>query len=147
MPDGHPLAGRASVALEQLADETWIAGAPDSAYGAIVRHSCRAAGFEPRVAFGSDDYNAVQAFVAVGLGIGMLPHLALIFVRPGLHRVRLTVPPIRHITAARLAASYRSAATASMLNVLKETAGAFPASRPLTGHLAGFDPQRSDDAG
>ena len=147
VPDGHPLAGRASVALEQLADETWIAGAPDSAYGAIVRHSCRAAGFEPRVAFGSDDYNAVQAFVAVGLGIGMLPHLALIFVRPGLHRVRLTVPPIRHITAARLAASYRSAATASMLNVLKETADAFPASRPLTAHLAGFDPQRSDDAG
>ena len=147
VPDGHPLAGRASVALEELAEETWIGGAPDSAYEAIVRHSCRAAGFEPRVAFGSDDYNAVQAFVAVGLGIGMLPHLALIFVRPGLHRVRLTVPPIRHITAARLAASYRSAATASMLNVLKETADAFPASRPLTAHLAGFDPQRSDDAG
>jgi hypothetical protein len=49
-------------------------------------------------------------------------------VRPGLHRVRLTVPPVRHITAARLAASYRSAATVSMLNVLKETADAFTAS-------------------
>ena len=78
VPDGHPLAGRASVALEELAEETWIGGAPDSAYEAIVRHSCRAAGFDPRVAFGSDDYNAVQAFVAVGLGISMLPHLALI---------------------------------------------------------------------
>ena len=130
VPDGHPLAARASVALGELADETWIGGAPDSAYGAIVLHSCRAAGFEPRFAFGSDDYNAVQAFVAVGLGIGMLPHLALVFVRPGLHRVRLTVPPVRHITAARLAASYRSAATASMLSVLKETADAFTASRP-----------------
>ena len=124
VPDGHPLAGRTSVALEELADETWIGGAPDSNYGAIVLHSCREAGFEPRVGFGSDDYNAVQAFVAVGLGVAVLPHLALIFVRPGLHRVRLTGPPVRHITAARLAASYRSAATASMLSVLKETADA-----------------------
>jgi DNA-binding transcriptional LysR family regulator len=130
VPDGHPLAGRASVALEELADETWIGGAPDSAYGAIVAHSCRAAGFEPRFAFGSDDYNAVQAFVAVGVGVAVLPHLALVFARPGLHRVRLTVPPVRTITAARLAASYRSAATASMLSILKETADAFVAPRP-----------------
>jgi DNA-binding transcriptional LysR family regulator len=132
VPDGHPLVGRASVALEELADETWIGGTPDSTYGAIVLHSCRAAGFQPRFAFGTDDYNAVQAFVAVGLGIGMLPHLALIFMRPGLHRVRLKAPPVRHITAARLAASHRSAATASMLSVLKETADAFIAPRPLT---------------
>jgi hypothetical protein len=61
----------------------------------------------------------VQAFIAVGLGVAILPHLALTFVRPGLHRARLTVPPVRHITAARLAASYRSAATTSMLSVLR----------------------------
>ena len=63
----------------------------------------QAAGFEPRVAFGSDDDNAVQAFIAVGLGIGILPHLALSFMRPGLHRIPLAAPPVRHITAARLA--------------------------------------------
>jgi DNA-binding transcriptional LysR family regulator len=125
VPDGHPLAGRASVALEELAGETWIGGAPGSAYGAIVLHSCRAAGFEPRFAFGSDNYNAVQAFVTVGLGIGVLPHLALVSMRPGLHRVALAAPPVRHITAARLAASYRSAATASMLSVLEEVTDTF----------------------
>jgi DNA-binding transcriptional LysR family regulator len=132
VPDGHPLAGRASVALEELVDQTWIGGAPDSAYGAIVAHSCRAAGFEPRFAFGSDDYNAVQAFVAEGLGIAVLPRLALVFARPGLSRVRLTVPPARTITAARLAASYRSAATASMLSILKEAADSLviPTPRP-----------------
>jgi DNA-binding transcriptional LysR family regulator len=73
VPDGHPLTRPTSVALEELADQTWIGGTPDGAYGRIVLHSCRAAGFEPRVAFGSDDYNAVQAFVAVGLGVAILP--------------------------------------------------------------------------
>jgi DNA-binding transcriptional LysR family regulator len=127
VPDGHPLARRESVALGELAGETWLGGTPDGAYARIVLHSCRAAGFEPRIAFGSDDYNAVQAFVTVGLGVAMLPRLALSFARPGLARVALAEPPVRRIAAARLAASYRSAATASMLGVLEETADAFTA--------------------
>jgi DNA-binding transcriptional LysR family regulator len=125
VPDGHPLARRRSVALEELADETWIGGTPDGAYARIVLHSCRAAGFEPRVAFGTDDYNAVLAFVAVGLGVAISPRLALMSMRPGLARVALAEPPVRRIAAARLAASFRSPATTSMLGVLKETAEAF----------------------
>ena len=129
VPDGHPLARRRSVALEELADETWIGGTEDGAYARIVLHSCRVAGFEPRVVFGSDDYNAVQAFVAVGLGVAILPRLALTFPRPGLARVALAEPPVRRIAAARLAPSFRSAAATSMLGVLKETANAFIAQR------------------
>lgn len=141
VPDGHRLARRASVALEALAGETWIGGTPDGAYAQIILHSCRAAGFEPRVVFGSDDYNAVQAFVAVGLGVAILPRLALAFPRPGLTRVALTDPPVRRIAAARLAASFRSAATASMLGVLKETAGTWAGvgrhGAPVTAGTAG----------
>ncbi len=122
VPDGHPLSRRMSVALNELDEETWIGGTLGGAYARIVLHSCRIAGFEPRVIFGSDDYNAVQAFVAVGLGVAILPHLALTFLRPGLARVALNDPPVRRVAAARLAASFRSAATSSMLDVLKETA-------------------------
>lgn len=122
VPDRHPLARRASVAVAELAGETWIGGTPDSAYARIVLESCRTAGFEPRMAFGSDDYHAVQAFVAVGLGVGMLPRLALTLLHPGLARVALAEPPVRRIAAARLAASFRSAATTSMLEVLQTTA-------------------------
>jgi DNA-binding transcriptional LysR family regulator len=127
--DGHPLARRRSIVLEELADETLIGGTPDGAYARIVLHSCRVAGFEPRVVFGSDDYNAVQAFVAVGLGVAILPRLALTFPRPGLARVALADPPVRRIAAVRLAPSFRSAAATSMLGVLKETATAFSAER------------------
>ncbi|HEX8134304.1 MAG TPA: hypothetical protein VF880_12865 [Actinomycetes bacterium] len=45
--------------------------------------------------------------------------------RPGLARVALAEPPVRRIVAARLAASHRSHATASMLDVLQTTAQAF----------------------
>jgi DNA-binding transcriptional LysR family regulator len=128
VPSRHPLTRRASVSLGELAGESWIGGTPDGAYARIVLHSCREAGFEPRVAFGSDDYNAVQAFVAVGLGAAMLPRLALTLMRPGLERVALADPPVRRIAAVRLAASFRSAATASMLGVLETTADAFAAS-------------------
>ena len=130
VPQEHPLAGRASAALAELAAATWIGGAPDGAYARIVLHSCRSAGFEPRVGFGSDDYNAVQAFVAVGLGVAMLPRLALTFPRPGLARVPLEDPPVRRIAAARLAASHRSAAAASMLAVLEEGAAAAGSASP-----------------
>lgn len=131
VPGRHQLARRASVALEELAEQTWIGGTPDGAYARIVLHSCRAAGFEPRVVFGSDDYNAVQAFVSVGLGVAILPRLALVFMRPGLERVALASPPVRRIAAARLAASFRSAATASMLGVLQATGDAFSEPRLL----------------
>jgi DNA-binding transcriptional LysR family regulator len=124
VPHGHRLAGRATAALAELAGATWIGGTPGGAYARIVLHGCRAAGFEPRVVFGSDDYNAVQAFVAVGLGVAMLPRLALTVPRPGLARVALDDPPVREIAAARLAASFRSPAAASMLAVLQECATA-----------------------
>jgi DNA-binding transcriptional LysR family regulator len=103
VPDGHPLAGRASVAFEELADETWIGGArtapmaPSSPTAAERPASTRVSPSAATTTTG------VQAFVAVGLGVAVLPHLALVFARPGLHRVRLAVPPTRTVTAARLA--------------------------------------------
>jgi DNA-binding transcriptional LysR family regulator len=73
VPDGHPLTRRMSVALNELDEETLIGGTTGGAYERIVLHGCRIAGFEPRVTFGSDDYYAVQAFVAVGLGVAIPP--------------------------------------------------------------------------
>lgn len=38
---------------------------------------CAQAGFEPTIGFASDDYVAVQALVASGFGVSILPSLAL----------------------------------------------------------------------
>src|SRR4051812_29141875 len=57
----HPLAHKPRVALEDLAEEHWIQGTlgacPDAS---ILVRACNGAGFEPRLAFQSDDYTATQ---------------------------------------------------------------------------------------
>jgi DNA-binding transcriptional LysR family regulator len=57
------------------ADRRWISGC-ERCQAHLVR-SCAAAGFSPDIAFTTDDYVAVQALVAAGLGVTMLPGLAL----------------------------------------------------------------------
>lgn len=125
LPSVHRLAGRRSLRLEQLRDETWIGGTPASAFQQLVLHSCRQAGFEPRIAYGTQDYRAVQAFVANGLGVALLPQLALSQLPPGVAAVTVRPqPPVRRIYAAILAKSFRSPATETMVRVLEEEAAA-----------------------
>jgi DNA-binding transcriptional LysR family regulator len=67
----HPLAGRESVGLAELAGESWTA---PSAGGIIVR-ACRAAGFEPRLSSITRDQLAIRALVARGLAVTLVPSL------------------------------------------------------------------------
>jgi DNA-binding transcriptional LysR family regulator len=122
LPRRNRYAERRSLRLDQLSEETWIGGL--GAYQRILFESCRAAGFEPRVAYHTDDYRAIQAFVAAGLGVAMLPRLALALMPTGIARVALRQPPVRRVSAARLAKSFRSPAADTMVRVLAETAAA-----------------------
>ncbi|WP_329564824.1 LysR substrate-binding domain-containing protein [Kitasatospora sp. NBC_01266] len=82
LPVGHPLAERTAehpVRLAELAEEQWIAGCPQCR-GQLVE-LCAEAGFAPRIDFATDDYPAVVGLVAAGLGVAVLPRLALDAVR------------------------------------------------------------------
>ncbi len=61
--------------LEQCRDARWIAGCPRCRVHLVT--TCAEAGFTPQIAFETDDYVAVQALVAGGLGVSTLPGLAL----------------------------------------------------------------------
>jgi DNA-binding transcriptional LysR family regulator len=115
VPAGHPLAGRGPadpVELSELADEQWIAGCPQCR-GHLV-DLCEEAGFVPRIDFATDDYPAVFGLVAAGLGVAVLPDLALASVRPtgvsvvplasGVYRevVALTLPDLAAVPAVEL---------------------------------------------
>ncbi|MFC7546007.1 LysR family transcriptional regulator [Plantactinospora sp. GCM10030261] len=80
--------GTAGDALTSYAGRRWIAGC-ERCRSHLIR-SCAAAGFEPDVAFTTDDYVAVQALVATGLGIALLPGLAL----AAHHDPRVTAVPL-----------------------------------------------------
>lgn len=80
-PEGTP-------GVESFEDATWIAGCERCRADLVAR--CSAAGFAPRIAFETDDYVAVQALVAAGVGVSLLPSLALrAHQNPGVETVRL----------------------------------------------------------
>jgi DNA-binding transcriptional LysR family regulator len=66
---------RATGSVLPYRDEAWIAGCERCRADLVAR--CAAAGFAPRISFETDDYVAVQALVAAGAGVSLLPGLAL----------------------------------------------------------------------
>ena len=125
LPRDHPAARKARVRLEDFADETWINDTRGPC-GNLHMAACLAAGFEPRVGFQSDDYNVVQGLIAAGLGVSLLPGLALTNVREDIVVRSLGAKaPTRRVASATLSGRYRSPATDAMLEILHEVAGRF----------------------
>jgi DNA-binding transcriptional LysR family regulator len=116
LPPGHPLAASEVVDLADLADEDWLAGDKPSSCREHVINCCRAAGFEPKVSFETDDYQVMQGLVAAGLGVGLLPRLAQR--DPGVELREIANPPIRRVWALSRTAESRSPAAEEMMGIL-----------------------------
>src|SRR6478609_9571319 len=132
LPAGHPLAARRRLRLDDLRDESWIMGAPTTTCpdSEVLLRACQGARFEPRIAFNSDDYLAIQGFVAAGMGVSLIPDLALLAVRDDVVVRQLrTRAPVRHIVAGTLAGGYCSPAKQAMLEILCEVGREFEAKR------------------
>lgn len=130
LPPGHPLAASKKVRLEALGDEHWLCGEKPSSCRAQVIESCRAAGFDPRLSFESDDYEVLKGLVAAGLGVTLLPRLA------GTHpriELRDVIPnaPVRRVWAVTREAASRSPAAEAMVSILREVGESFPAEPDL----------------
>jgi DNA-binding transcriptional LysR family regulator len=121
LPRDHPLAGRKRLGLEDLSEESWVQTSSSSPCARHVVRSCHAAGFEPRVSFESDDYQTVQGLVAAGVGVALIPELALSTVRADI-LVRALHPqsPVRKVFAATPRAAAVTPAVATMLDVLRD---------------------------
>ena len=96
----------------------------------VVLRACRDAGFQPRIAYQSDDYFAIQGLVASGMGVALIPGLGLastrddVAVRPVKGR-----PPYRRV-AAVTASEPTGGAIPTMLECLRD-AGALYAESGL----------------
>jgi DNA-binding transcriptional LysR family regulator len=123
LPAAHPLADKRALTLSDLRGEDWVQTSESSPCARHVVRSCLAAGFEPHVTFESDDYETVQGLVAAGVGVALIPRLALTRVRPEIV-VRELAPrsPERKVVAATAAGPGVAPAAATMIRLLSDVA-------------------------
>jgi DNA-binding transcriptional LysR family regulator len=92
----------------------------------ITERACQDAGFEPRVAFEADETMAAQSLVAAGVGVSLLPRLALTTVHPGVvARSLRRSAPVRRIWTARQKGAFHSPASEAMVQILRDVADEF----------------------
>lgn len=125
LPEGHPLAGEGSVDLIDLAREDWVAAMGGNGFCRDdTIDLCRRAGFSPRFVAHAVEFPAAQAYVAAGIGVGLVPVLALGAVHPGVAILRLRrEPEPRHVwvvTRPAIAATATVAATVHALRLAAE---------------------------
>jgi LysR substrate binding domain-containing protein len=126
VPDDHPLARRRRLSLGALAHERWlfprVTGGVSATYDRLVRGACAVAGFEPQILFEINDCQTAQGFVAAGLGIAVLPHLALHPVHRDVTVRTLADAPSRSVLAVRLRGSAPPPSARAALQLLRVAA-------------------------
>ncbi|MFF8895698.1 LysR family transcriptional regulator [Brevibacterium casei] len=90
VPSDHPVAGRDSVTLSELAGEDWITAMPGSPYHTLFIAAFTAAGVTPTIAHESVEWETSAALVGAGVGVSLVPRLASLAGEANVRRVRLT---------------------------------------------------------
>lgn len=94
----HRLAQRTSVELAELRSELWAANRPDSLAYACLLSTTAAAGFQPEVAYRTNNFDAIRGFARNGLAIALMPGLAATET-PGITRLPVNGLPHREVAA------------------------------------------------
>ena len=123
LPAEHPAADEPQIALSDLAEEPWIIRAHRPPYAQAFEQMSRIAGFEPHVAFHTDNYQAIQGLVAAGAGIGLVPRLSLTPRRRDVVAVPMAAPAFsRRVAALAGPAATRPSLVDDLLDILRATA-------------------------
>ena len=122
LPRDHPVAAaEGPVALGELASETWIAGCERCR--AHLLHCTTQNGFSPQIDFATDDHLTVQSLIAAGLGVSLLPALALhIARRPDVAVLPVAGAPARTVEAVLPVADRRPPAVTATIEALRAAA-------------------------
>lgn len=129
VPEGHRLAEAGQVELAELAGESWVMGCHR-----CRRHLlqlCEHAGFEPRAEYRTDDYPTVIGLVAAGLGVAVLPELALGGPPSAARLLRLEPTVHREVVALSMSTSPSVPAVGLMLRELERSAARLPRTSPV----------------
>ncbi|MEV5569719.1 LysR family transcriptional regulator [Spirillospora sp. NPDC052269] len=123
LPEGHPLAERGEIELAELAAEPWVLGCLKTE--AYLRRYAERAGFSPDVRGTTTDYFFARSLVAAGMGISLVPTIALTPQVPGLRTVPITPPtPTRRIGVATISRHRDHPQVATLIQALRAQAAA-----------------------
>jgi len=79
LPADHRYAGLDPLPLSLLADDGWVlAVSPDDPGDLALAAASAAVGFHPRSVLRTDDYDVAFGFVAAGVGVALVPQMALV---------------------------------------------------------------------
>ena len=74
----HPLAGKSSIALDDLRGDSFIMSPMGYILRDVVMKACKQYGFVPAVSFEGKDIDAIKGLVSAGLGVTLLPEITLV---------------------------------------------------------------------
>ncbi|MFM9372779.1 LysR family transcriptional regulator [Streptomyces sp. Da 82-17] len=75
-PLGHPLAGRTSVTVEELADEPFVTATRRHWLRRLLDRLFAGQGLTPKIVCEGDESSAIADLISAGLGIGLVPAMA-----------------------------------------------------------------------
>jgi LysR family hydrogen peroxide-inducible transcriptional activator len=102
LPLDHPRAGANSISLRELRDERFVLLRDSHCFREIALAACHRAHLDPRVAFESGQFSSLLGMVAAGVGVSLVPEMA-IDPRAACRYVRISdAKAVRTIAAARL---------------------------------------------
>jgi DNA-binding transcriptional LysR family regulator len=127
LPRTHPAAGARTVPLRDMADESWIATASARCNTLqTVTTACTLAGFSPRFAIEADEFATTVGFVAAGLGVALVPMLALSSLSDDVVARRLRGDgPSRHVYVATRSARPSLPMIDVLVQALRSSAGSY----------------------
>jgi LysR family transcriptional activator of glutamate synthase operon len=95
LPVQHPLAGRQEISLNELAGDSFVLFSEAYSLRAIVLAACKKAGFIPHIGFEGEETDTIRGLVAAGMGVSLLPEMALTETSPLQPvKVRLSAPAV-----------------------------------------------------
>ncbi len=126
VPAGHRLAGnegQAAIPLKETAGEPFILPKPACGMSRTISQAFSDAGFVPRVRLETSQIEAVCEMVSAGLGIGLMPAMAMSRSHPGVRWRRLRNPvPRRTIALAWSAERSLSPAATALMAIVRAAA-------------------------
>ena len=118
----HPLAGKPEVTTEDLINQTFILLGTGSSLASQIQRFCGDHNFEPKIGYRCAQVATVKALVALGVGISILPQVALaaedrakIIAKPLVDRT-----PTREIGIIRHLQRYQSLGAEQFIGLLRE---------------------------